>query len=103
MDAEPRLEKLASGLSISCFRYRPDGAGPEAIDRINDRIQAQLVATGEIALSPTTLAGRYSLRVCFVNFRRTEERRGGIEWVRTCRSRWARYHSKKKKIQMHKQ
>src|SRR3546814_7802585 len=69
IDAEPRLEKLASGLSISCFRYRPDGAGPEAIDRINARIQAQLVATGEIALSPTTLAGRYSLRACIVNFR----------------------------------
>src|SRR3546814_2470258 len=24
IDAEPRLEKLASGLSISCFRYRPE-------------------------------------------------------------------------------
>src|SRR3546814_7207712 len=47
IDAEPRLEKLASGLSISCLRYRTDGAGPEAIDRIKARIQAQLVATGE--------------------------------------------------------
>lgn len=78
IDAEPRLEKLASGLSISCFRYRPDGAGPEAIDRINARIQAQLVATGEIALSPTTLDGRYSLRVCIVNFR---ARRADIDWL----------------------
>src|SRR3546814_16387305 len=69
IDAEPRLEKLASGLSISCFRYRPHGAGPEAIDRINARIQTQLVATGEIALSPTTLDGGYSLPVCTVNFR----------------------------------
>src|SRR3546814_18004919 len=78
MDAEPRLEKLAAGLSISCFRYRPDGAGPEAIDRINARIQAQLVATGDIALSPTTLDGRYSLRVCIVNFR---PRRADIDWL----------------------
>src|SRR3546814_13653833 len=66
IDAEPRLEKLASGLSISCFRYRPDSAGPDAIDRINARIQAQLVATGEIARSPTTLDGRYSPRECNV-------------------------------------
>src|SRR3546814_6468645 len=58
--------------------YRPDGAGPEAIDRINARIQAQLVATGEIALSPTTLDGRYSLRVCIVNFR---ARRADIDWL----------------------
>src|SRR3546814_2932038 len=68
IDAEPRLEKLASGLSIRCFRYRPDGAGPEAIDRIHARIKAQLVATGEIALSPPPLDGRTSLPVCVVNF-----------------------------------
>src|SRR3546814_11370041 len=60
IDAEPRLEKLASALSISCFRYRPDGAGPAAIDRINARLHAQLVATGEIAMSPTPLASRYT-------------------------------------------
>src|SRR3546814_15944623 len=69
IDAEPRLEKLASGLSISCFRYRPDGAGPEAIDRLNARIQAQTVATGEIAPSPTTLDRPYSPRVALGNFR----------------------------------
>src|SRR3546814_11516834 len=28
--------------------------------------------------------------------RRSEERRAGKEWVRTCRSRWAPYHYKKK-------
>lgn len=78
IDAEPGLERLASGLSISCFRYRPDGADPEAIDRINAGIQARLVATGEIALSPTILDGRYSLRVCIVNFR---TRREDIDWL----------------------
>src|SRR3546814_17835783 len=62
----------------SDIRDRPDGAGPEAIERINARIQAQLVATGEIALSPTTLDGRYSLRVCIVNFR---TRRADIDWL----------------------
>src|SRR3546814_14859782 len=28
---------------------------------------------------------------------RSEERRVGKEWVSTCRSRWSRYHKKKKK------
>lgn len=78
IDAEPELERLASGLSISCFRYRPAGVDPQALDKINMRIQAQLVATGEIALSPTQLDGRYSLRVCIVNFR---TRRKDIDWL----------------------
>jgi glutamate/tyrosine decarboxylase-like PLP-dependent enzyme len=77
--AEPELEWLASGLSISCFRYRPNGnMDAEALDRLNARIQARLMATGEIALSPTTLDGRYSLRVCIVNFR---TRREDIDWL----------------------
>jgi glutamate/tyrosine decarboxylase-like PLP-dependent enzyme len=78
IDAEPELERLASGLSICCFRYRPAGADAPSLDRINARIQARLVATGEIALSPTTLDGRYSLRVCIVNFR---TRHADIEWL----------------------
>jgi glutamate/tyrosine decarboxylase-like PLP-dependent enzyme len=80
VDAEPELERLASGLSICCFRYRGvERARPQdALDAINARIQAQLVATGEIALSPTTLDGRYSLRVCIVNFRTS---RADIDWL----------------------
>src|SRR3546814_12506520 len=34
--------------------------------------------------------------------RRSEERRGGKECVRTCRSRWLAYHSKKKKSILNK-
>ena len=78
VDAEPRLERLASGLSISCFRYRREGADAGTLDRINAAIQQRLVASGEIALSPTTLDGRYSLRVCIVNFR---TRREDIDWL----------------------
>ena len=78
LQAEPELELLASGLSISCFRYRPAQADAAALDRINAAIQKRLVGTGEIALSPTTLDGRYSLRVCIVNFR---TRREDIDWL----------------------
>lgn len=75
---EPELERLASGLSISCFRYAPGGVDAPTLDRINARIQSRLMATGEIALSPTTLDGRYSLRVCIVNFR---SRRADVDWL----------------------
>lgn len=75
---EPELEALASGLGISCFRYRVAGASPQALDALNARIQARLVSTGEIALSPTVLDGRYSLRVCIVNFRTRPQ---DIEWL----------------------
>jgi glutamate/tyrosine decarboxylase-like PLP-dependent enzyme len=76
--AEGELELLASDLSISCFRYRPAGADAAALDRINAAIQSRLLATGEVTLSPTTLDGRYSLRVCIVNFR---TRRADIDWL----------------------
>jgi len=69
---EPRLEALGSGLSIACFRYRPEGdATPAAIDRVNQRILTELVRSGRFVLSPTTLDGRYALRVCICNHRTT--------------------------------
>jgi glutamate/tyrosine decarboxylase-like PLP-dependent enzyme len=78
VQAEAELELLASGLSIACFRYRPAGADAAALDRINTAIQSRLQATGEISLSPTTLDGRYSLRICIVNFR---TRHADIDWL----------------------
>jgi glutamate/tyrosine decarboxylase-like PLP-dependent enzyme len=78
VQAEAELELLASDLSISCFRYRPAAADAATLDRINAAIQSRLLATGEITLSPTTLDGRYSLRVCIVNFR---TRRADIDWL----------------------
>lgn len=76
--AENDLELLASGLSISCFRYHPQGADEDTLNRLNAEIQHQLLATGGIILSPTTLDGRYSLRICIVNFR---TRREDMDWV----------------------
>jgi len=82
VQAEDELELLASDLSISCFRYRPAGRDQDtdaaSLDRLNATIQRQLLETGEIALSPTTLDGRYSLRICIVNFR---TRREDIDWL----------------------
>lgn len=68
--AEPRLEPLGSGLSIACFRYRPDGLDDgERLDELNARILDGLVRSGRFLLSPTRLEGRYALRVCIVNHR----------------------------------
>jgi aromatic-L-amino-acid/L-tryptophan decarboxylase len=78
VQAEPELELLASDLSISCFRYRPVGVDAASLDRINAAIQSRLMATGDIVLSPTTLDGRYSLRICIVNFR---TRRADMDWL----------------------
>lgn len=72
--AEPRLEPLASELSIACFRYRPAGeASREALNDLNRSILETLVEEGGCYMSPTTLEGRYALRVCIVNFRTRRE------------------------------
>ena len=76
----PRLEPLGSELSISCFRYLPadvcavgaQGDDVEAVNDLNRTILETLVAEGRFYMSPTTLDGRYALRVCIVNFRTTE-------------------------------
>ena len=66
----PRLESLGSELSLSCFRYVPEhAASPEAVDAVNREILETLVQEGRCYMSPTTLEGRYSLRVCIVSFR----------------------------------
>jgi glutamate/tyrosine decarboxylase-like PLP-dependent enzyme len=70
IEAEPRLEALGSDLSICCFRYRPEGEEDDTgLNDLNRRILARLVAEGRLYMSPTTLEGRFSLRVCIVNFR----------------------------------
>lgn len=66
----PRLEALGSELSISCFRYLPDGERSEdQLNRLNQRILETIVREGRCYLSPTTLDDKYALRVCIVNFR----------------------------------
>ena len=66
----PRLESLGSELSISCFRYVPEGATDgRAVDAANRTIIETLVREGRCYMSPTTLEGRYSLRACIVSFR----------------------------------
>src|SRR3546814_12065977 len=53
---------------------------------------------GPAAWGARLLAGAYAVLYGALDAIRSEERRVGKECVRTCRSRWSPYHSKKKTI-----
>lgn len=75
----PRLERLGSGLSVSCFRYVPPGATEDGVlNSLNQRILTTLNAEGRVHLSATTLEGRHCLRACIVNFRTS---RGDVDFL----------------------
>jgi glutamate/tyrosine decarboxylase-like PLP-dependent enzyme len=61
-------------LSIFCFRHVPAAlrnALPQAIDAWNERLLLALQHDGSSYLSSTTLAGRFALRGCVLNYRTT--------------------------------
>jgi aromatic-L-amino-acid/L-tryptophan decarboxylase len=61
-------------LSIFCFRHVPaqlKNQPPEAIDAFNERLLVALQRDGSSYLSNTTLAGRFALRGCVLNYRTT--------------------------------
>lgn len=70
IDAEPMLEPLGSELSVSCFRFVPEGRCElETLNRLNRAMIEEVVREGRCYLSPTTLDGVLALRACIVNFR----------------------------------
>ncbi len=71
-EAEPDLEAVTHGLSITTFRYAPEGVDDEELDRLNEQLVERLQAGGEVFLSNAVVDGRYCLRICIVNFRTTE-------------------------------
>lgn len=61
-------------LSIFCFRHVPErlrNQPPDAIDAFNERLLVALQRDGSSYLSNTTLAGRFTLRGCVLNYRTT--------------------------------
>ncbi len=73
--AEPQLEAVTCGLSITTFRFVPsslDADAPGAADYLNDLNRAIVIALqrgGDAFLSNAVIDGRYLLRACIVNFR----------------------------------
>lgn len=70
------LELLSpASLGIVCFRARPEN-GPDdegEIEALNREVQDRIVAEGTAMMSSTRLRGRYSLRLCILNYRSREE------------------------------
>jgi glutamate/tyrosine decarboxylase-like PLP-dependent enzyme len=74
--AHPEIEILSpSSLGIVCFRVRPSGEAwtEAALEVLNRGIQDAIVDEGTAMMSSTRLRGRYSLRLCILNFRSTRD------------------------------
>jgi aromatic-L-amino-acid/L-tryptophan decarboxylase len=79
VEEEPGFElKAPVGLSITCFRYVPEGLpdGPERdgyLDLLNGRLMTAIQLDGRVYCSNAVLGGRFCLRSCIVNFRTEAE------------------------------
>jgi aromatic-L-amino-acid/L-tryptophan decarboxylase len=72
LDADPEFEVLhRPQLSALCFQHRPPGV--DGVDEHNLRLAHAIQADGRVYLAPADLDGRICLRVCFVNFRTTDD------------------------------
>ena len=58
---------------ILCFRARPAGIPEASLNALNERINARIVAGGRFLISSTQLRGQFSLRMCTLGFRTTED------------------------------
>ena len=74
--AHPELEPVGPPpvLSIACFRYVPselrgDASAEPYLNRLNERLMAELQLDGRVFPSNAVLDGRFALRACIVNFR----------------------------------
>jgi len=73
VDAAPELERLADvPLNIVCFRYRPGDLSDDALDTLNAKIGADLLADGRVYVGTTRYRGRVAFRPAIVNWRTTE-------------------------------
>ncbi|MDO8500521.1 MAG: aminotransferase class V-fold PLP-dependent enzyme [Gemmatimonadaceae bacterium] len=58
---------------IFCFRANPRHVPAEALDALNERINARVVSEGRFLISSTRLRGHFSLRMCTLGFRTTHD------------------------------
>jgi glutamate/tyrosine decarboxylase-like PLP-dependent enzyme len=78
-EEEPEFELMAPvGLSITCFRYVPEGLPDrpgrgEYLDELNNRLMTAIQLDGRVYCSNAVLDGRFCLRSCIVNFRTEAE------------------------------
>jgi aromatic-L-amino-acid/L-tryptophan decarboxylase len=60
-------------LSTVCFRHAPAGLPEEQLDAHNESLAGAMQADGRIFLAAAVVDGRTCLRVCFVNYRTTQD------------------------------
>jgi glutamate/tyrosine decarboxylase-like PLP-dependent enzyme len=69
------LEAISHNLSITTFRYIPQGIfaqdSNDYLNQLNETLLNRLQTGGEVFLSNAIIKGKYCLRVCIVNFRTT--------------------------------
>ena len=68
------LEAVSHSLSITTFRYVPEGNhSEEYLNKLNEELVNNLQAGGELFLSNAVIKGKYCLRACIVNFRTSKK------------------------------
>jgi glutamate/tyrosine decarboxylase-like PLP-dependent enzyme len=77
-DSHSELQAITQSLSITTFRYIPNGLAqdePETIEAylntLNKELLSRLQKSGEAFVSNAVMDGKYVLRACIVNFRTT--------------------------------
>lgn len=77
--AEPDIEPVAQGLSISVFRFVPEALRPDPdahrdhLDRLNQAIVARLQREGRVFPSHTVVDGRFTIRICVLNYQTSRD------------------------------
>jgi glutamate/tyrosine decarboxylase-like PLP-dependent enzyme len=88
VEASPVLEMLGpASLGIVCFRFKPGNGNfsEDELEKLNQRIQDEIVSSGLAMMSSTRLRGTFSLRLSILNYRSTwddvRETLAAVEWV----------------------
>ena len=76
----PELEVLSPArFGVVCFRVHPAGVHDDAaLDALNERVNTAVNATQRVLMSSTRLRGAFSLRLCILNYRTTEQDVAGV-------------------------
>ncbi|RMD65135.1 MAG: aminotransferase class V-fold PLP-dependent enzyme, partial [Alphaproteobacteria bacterium] len=73
--AQPEIEVVTRGLSITTFRFVPAGLDPAPaanaayLNDLNEALLARIQRSGEAFISNAVVAGKFLLRACITNFR----------------------------------
>jgi len=80
VDATPAFERLAPvPFSVVCFRARPSGVAPEALNQFNERLLDTVNADGDVFLSHTRVGDAFAIRLA-VGHLRTRETHVARAW-----------------------